>query len=221
MYFTNFPKIYYDFDINNDGNRQLFIMTDITKNVRFRKEILSNITLYDYYDIVDGETPEIIAEKFYGNAQYHWIVMLANDRYDYINDFPLSTHTLEEHIKNKYCQVAATDLIVGNNYKISDLQDTDWNTVAGTTGVTYLNGSTFTCVNVGDGLGYATDLSYTQIYEPHHYVDATGFVVDQWQPGAAPVSNYEYEDAINESKRKIKIISKNLINTVLKNFENL
>lgn len=221
MYFKNFPKIYYDFDIKGDGNRQLFIVTDITKNIRFKKEILSNITLYDYYDVRDGETPEIIAEKFYGNAQYHWIVMLANDRYDYINDFPMSTHTLEEHIKQKYCQVAATDLVIGKSYKIYDLGDTDWNKIAGTTGVKYLMGTEFVCHHVGTGSGMATDLTYVQIYAPHHYIDSNGFIVDEWQPSAAPVSNYEYEDALNESKRKIKIISKNLINTVLKNFETI
>ena len=33
-------------------------------------------------DPVDGETPEIVAEKVYGNAEYHWIIMLANDIYD-------------------------------------------------------------------------------------------------------------------------------------------
>jgi hypothetical protein len=101
MYFKNFNKIYYSLP-NSDGTEELIVLTDITKNIRFRKEVLSNITLYDEYDIRDGETPEILAEKFYGNPEYHWIIMLANERYDYINDFPLSTYDLEQYIKSKY-----------------------------------------------------------------------------------------------------------------------
>ena len=63
MYFSNFPKIVYDFDLSNGTDYK--IVTDITQNVRLRKQILENISLYDYYDIGEGETPEIISEKFY------------------------------------------------------------------------------------------------------------------------------------------------------------
>ena len=64
MYFNEFPNIYYSFKIN--GKDKFVLIKDITQNVRIRKEILANITLYDEYDIRDGETPEIIAEKIYG-----------------------------------------------------------------------------------------------------------------------------------------------------------
>lgn len=139
-----------------------FLMTDISRNIRFRKEILANITAYDLYDIVDGETPEIIADKIYGNAQYHWIIMLANDIYDYRQDFPLTQLQLERYVADKY----------------------------------------------GD------DADATR-----HYEDENGFVVMPTISGAVPVSNRQYEERVNESKRRIKIISKELINTVLKNFK--
>lgn len=170
MYFNNFDKLYYDYTIN--GKTELLVVTDIVKNVRVRKEILANITLYDEYDIMEGETPEIIAEKIYGNPQYHWIIMLVNERFNYIDDFPLTYVDLEKHIKQKY-------------------------------GV--------------DGM-----------YDTHHYEDDNGNVVSfpniningETSP-SYPVSNYEYEDRLNESKRRIKIISKDLIDVILKNFANL
>jgi len=137
------------------------LMKDITRNIRFRRDVLANVTVYDEYDIVDGETPEIIAEKMYGNAEYHWIVMLANDRYDYRNDFPLTYTDLQRYIEDKYGQEA-------------------------------------------DGI--------------HHYKDTRGYFVDSDFPGAVSVSNRQYEDELNESKRRIKIISAGLINTILKTF---
>ena len=141
-----------------------YLMTDITRNIRFRRDILANVTVYDEYDIVDGETPEIIAEKFYGNAQYHWIVMLANERYDYRADFPLQTVDLEIYITDKY----------------------------------------------GD-----------QADAVHHYESASGHIVDSDFPGAVSVSNRQYEESLNEQKRRIKIISPAIINTVLKNYKDL
>ena len=139
-----------------------FAMTDITRNIRFRRDILSQITVYDEYDIVDGETPEIIAEKVYGNAQYHWIIMLANDIYDYTSDFPLTQLALDKFVSDKY----------------------------------------------GD-----------QADATKHYVDADGYIVNSDALGATPVSNRQYEEIVNESKRRIKIISKDLISTILKNFK--
>jgi len=160
MYFANFNKIYYDFEIN--GKRTIKIVSDITKNVRFRQELLSGITIYDEYDIKDGETPEIIAEKLYGSAKYHWIIMLVNERYDYIEDFPVSSYYLDKIVTQKY------------------------------------------------GVGHE--------YDTHHYVDVTGYIVDQWNPEATSVSNFQYEDDLNESKRRIKLISKSMVNDIVKNY---
>ena len=100
MYFSNFENMVYEFNIA--GKDTAIFLKDITRNIRFRRDVLANITVYDEYDIIGDETPEHIAEKFYGNPQYHWIIMLANDRYDYIADFPLSQNILEQFIADKY-----------------------------------------------------------------------------------------------------------------------
>ena len=119
MYFEEFGKFTYPFKIN--GKTEYKLVSDITQNVRVRTEILANITLYDEYDIKDGETPEIIAEKVYGSPLYHWVVMLCNQRYDYINDFPLSSYNLEQHITEKYGS--------GNEYDTHHYVDTRGNIV--------------------------------------------------------------------------------------------
>ena len=160
MYFKDFPSFLYDFKYGNTTKTS--VVVDITRNVRFRKEIFANVAFYDEYDIIDGETPEIIAEKLYGNPEYHWIIMIANGIYDYLTDFPLSEVSLEKHISDKY----------GSNR-------------------------------------YAT----------HHYVNDEGFVVNSNSPGAVSISNDDYERTINESKRRIKIISPELVNTILRNFK--
>lgn len=158
MYFDRFKDIYYEFNIN--GKKVLKTVKDITTNVRFRKELLSQVTLYDEYDIQEGETPDIIAAKYYGSSQYHWVVMLANERFDYINDFPLSYHAFEMYVQDKY----------------------------------------------GDSL-----------YDTHHYEDDDGFVVNS----GYPVSNYEHEQKLNESKRRIKLISPRMLSTILSTYRSL
>ena len=99
-YFNKLPEIYYNFILN--GTEKLFIVRDITANVRPLKNTLDNITVYDLYDIVDGETPEIISHRFYGSPKYHWAIMIANQRYDYLNDWPLPYDRLVQYCIDKY-----------------------------------------------------------------------------------------------------------------------
>jgi len=102
MYFDDFNKLAYDFKTGLNNSRELVVVKDITQNIRFRKEFLNSLLLYNAYTVIDGETPEIISEKLYGSPLYHWIIMLVNDRYDYINDFPLDGNKLSAMIKSKY-----------------------------------------------------------------------------------------------------------------------
>lgn len=101
MYFKDFPQFLYDFNYGNDKVKTS-VVVDVTRNIRVKKHVLANVALYDEYRIIDGETPEIIAEKFYGTPEYHWIVMLANEKYDYAKDFPLTEPVLQKHISSYY-----------------------------------------------------------------------------------------------------------------------
>jgi hypothetical protein len=100
MYFDNFPKMLYDFDLT-DG-KKFILVKDITQNVRFQKEFLDQSLVYETYKMVDGETIETVSEKIYNTPDYHWILMLLNQRYDYVEDFPMSSIVLDEHIERKY-----------------------------------------------------------------------------------------------------------------------
>lgn len=100
MYFDKFPDLYYDYNIK--GNVELKIVKDITRNVRVLKEIVSNIEIYDIYYIKDGETPESISEKFYGTPYYNFVLMIFNEKYNYIADFPIDSVSLDNYIADKY-----------------------------------------------------------------------------------------------------------------------
>jgi hypothetical protein len=53
----------------------------------------------------EGDTPEIIASKYYGDPERHWIVMLANDTinpfFDYSLDYPVFSKYLMDKYKNE------------------------------------------------------------------------------------------------------------------------
>lgn len=98
MFFSNFPKILYD--INNSKNDVL--ATDFFRRLKIRSKVLNESFLYDLYDIADGDTPETIAYKHFGDTNLHWVILITNDITDRYYDWPLTTEQFESYINDKY-----------------------------------------------------------------------------------------------------------------------
>jgi hypothetical protein len=64
--------------------------------------VLQNPLVYYSYDVKDGETPEIVADKYYGDSYRYWIVLFSNQYLDPQWDWPLSSIALEQYIADKY-----------------------------------------------------------------------------------------------------------------------
>ena len=58
--------------------------------------------LIDNYDVEDGERPEHVAYKIYGDTNYFWIVCLMNNIENVYYDWPLSSVVFEQYLKDKY-----------------------------------------------------------------------------------------------------------------------
>ena len=67
-----------------------------------RAKVRSNTLLYDTYDVKEGETPEIIAHKLYGDAELHWVILLVNDITDRYHQWPMSGGQFLDYINDKY-----------------------------------------------------------------------------------------------------------------------
>ena len=97
-YFKMFPLIPYD--AKGDGKPTL--MTDIFRRVKLTSNLTNQVVDFDYYNVQDGETPEMIAYKYYGDSQLHWTILVVNDIVDYYHDWPMSVQRFEQYIKEKY-----------------------------------------------------------------------------------------------------------------------
>ena len=66
-YFDQFPIIDYNLSGTNGNTKEV---TDIFRRVKARSKIQDNVTLFDNYDVAEGEKPEDVAYKMYGEADY-------------------------------------------------------------------------------------------------------------------------------------------------------
>ena len=58
--------------------------------------------VFDNYDVKDGEKPEDIAFKYYGDAEYHWVILMTNNITDRYYQWPLTQPQFQEHLEDKY-----------------------------------------------------------------------------------------------------------------------
>lgn len=257
MYFKDFPTIFYQFDIGSDT--VLKTIRDITANVRLRKELLSNITIYDSYDIQEGDTPEIIAAKYYGSSQLHWAIMLANETFDYQVDFPMADAVLQQYVVDKYNRLDATSWSYDGTSVTATIPShgidpgytstvTVLNAFVLQTDATekevasYLSGAmevlaitndtvVFTAAGAITGVPVGGLTLYTlhREYDTHHY-ELDGYVVNAYADhsiyqedvsGAVEVQNYDYEVTLNDSKRRIKLITPSIVAQIARELTNL
>ena len=84
------------------GNQQYKLLPNILRRVKLRAGIRAGSFLFDNYDVRDGERPEDVAFKVYGNAELHWVILMTNNVTDRYYQWPLSQPQFQEHITDKY-----------------------------------------------------------------------------------------------------------------------
>ena len=57
---------------------------------------------FDTYDVKEGETPEIIADKLYDDPQLHWIILMVNNIVDRYHGWPMSGNQFLDYVNEKY-----------------------------------------------------------------------------------------------------------------------
>lgn len=175
------------------------VYTNLLARSSLINNVLSNPLLFYSYDIQDGETPEIIADKYYGDSYRYWMILLANNILDPQWDWPLSSTNFNKYIADKYTSVDPYTTI--HHYEKIVTQ--------------YDSASLTTTVNKF----IIDDITYNELVgSSNTYSFPTSTTTITVSKNA--VTLFEYEVETNEAKRNIKLLRKDLatqIETELKN----
>ena len=97
-YFSRFPLFVYD--VKNNNNYKL--LPDILRRVKLRATIKSGGMLFDKYDVKEGEKPEDVAYKWFGDAELHWVILMTNNITDRYYEWPMNQVQFAEFLTDKY-----------------------------------------------------------------------------------------------------------------------
>ena len=97
-YFNKFPLMSYDIK----GIKNYKLLPDILRRVKLRALIKSGGMLFEKYDVKEGEKPEDIAFKWFGDAELHWVILMTNNVTDRYYDWPMNQVQFAEFLTDKY-----------------------------------------------------------------------------------------------------------------------
>lgn len=99
-YFSSFPVLQYP--IRDGSTFRYSFVANILRRVALSDELKGSDGAFLEYSVKDGERPEHIAERVYGDPSFHWLVLLTNDVVDPYHGWFKSSDVLEQYIQKKH-----------------------------------------------------------------------------------------------------------------------
>ena len=84
------------------GDEIYKLLPNILRRVKLRANIKNGMFMFDNYDVKEGETPETVAFKWFGDAEYHWVILMTNNITDRYYEWPLTQPQFQLHLEDKY-----------------------------------------------------------------------------------------------------------------------
>jgi len=195
QYFDTLPKI---IETDNVGVSRVF--TNIMARASIIPDVLKNPLVYYSYDIQEGDTPEIIAYKYYGDSYRYWIVLFANELLDPQWSWPMDSTVFDNYMAEKYPSGNTTTTVYSYEKKLTQT-DNSTNTV------------TINTIDVNQ-TEYNTIVENTQTY-------SIGNSTVTVATTKRIITIYDYEYELNESKRKINILNSVYVDQMESQFKSL
>ena len=183
MYFSLIPNIKYDSKpISFPFSESDYVTTkNFFRRYQVNPDIFDYATFYKKYSIEEGDRIEFIAERYYGDAFYDWVIILTNNFINPLFSFPLDSETLRKTVESKYGFDNAYSGI--HHYITKEVKNGD---------LLALEGNLIVDKNF-----HNSQFSY---WNGSQIISVPGNTV------SSSVTNYEYEISENEKKREIFIL---------------
>ena len=194
-YFRNIP----DFEYVNRTKDGQFIsnytqVKNFFKKGKIREDLFQDLTVFEKYSIRGDDRPDNVANEIYGDPTLDWVVLLSNNIVNIYNEWPLSQQAFETYVLDKYKTLAKLDEV--HHYESNEVKDSS-GVIIFPKGVR---------VSAGQSVSYFEPLSDEQVTV---------------NPVSKAVTNYQYEQSVNDKKRRIFLIKPIYLNVIFDDLEEM
>jgi hypothetical protein len=194
-YFRRVPNFEYVNRLPDAKIGDYNIVKNFFKRGKLREDIFQDLSFFTKYQVEGDDRPDNIAFKVYGDSNLDWLILIANNVVNIQTEWPLPQNDFDRFVLDKY-----------GDYETlySGIHHYETTEVTNSQGV----------VIVPAGLQVASD--YTVTYYDY-FIDSLVNVRD----AVIPVTNYEYEENIENNKRNIFVLKPAYISVALDDLEEI
>jgi hypothetical protein len=194
-YFQRVPDFNYVSRLPDSKIGDYVRVKNLFKKGKLREDIFQNVAFFEKYKIVGDDRPDNVAFEVYDDSSLDWVILLSNNILNIQSEWPLPQTDFDRFVLDKYGDY--NTLYNGiHHYETIEIKNTQ--------GVTIVPA------------GLQVDSSYSVSY----YDFFTDLQVTTGNL-ATPITNYEYEEKIDNDKRNIFILKSRYLNTVFDDMEEI
>ena len=193
-YFSEVPNFEYVSRLPDAKISDYITVKNFFKRGFLREDIFQNLTFFTKYQIQGSDRPDNVASQVYNDSTLDWLVLMSNNIVNIQNEWPLSNLDFDELMLDKY---GSYDTLFNGIHHYETIEVKDARDV----------------VIVNAGLKVESDYSIT-------FFDERADQMKTVTP-TIPVTNYQYEQKVNEDKRNIYLLQPRYLQVVRDDLEDL
>ena len=223
-YFRQVPEFEYVSRLPGANIGDYIRVKNLFKKGKIREDIFENLSFFEKYKIIGNDRPDNVAFEIYGDSKLDWVVLLSNNILNIQTEWPLPQTDFDRFVLDKYGTMEEKVKYYETRYGISNV---DENTISGGEEIAYQvlydgihhyeteevkNSQGVTIVPAGLQVDSSYSISYYDFFIEQQIT--TGNI-------SIPITNYEYEEKVEDNKRNIFLLKKDYVGIILNDMEGI
>ena len=193
-YFSQLPDFEYVSRLPDSRISDYITVKNLFMRGKLREDIFQNVAVFTKYKIEGDDRPDNVAYEVYGDANLDWLVLTCNNILNVYDEWPMTQINFENYLLEKY----------GTYENINATHHFETTEVKNTSGVIILPA----------GLEVDSNYSIT-------FFDETIEGMTTVNSPVTEVTNYMYEDRLQEDRRNIFVLKPRFLNVVKDDLEEM
>ena len=193
-YFSQLPDFEYVSRLPDSRISDYITVKNLFMRGKLREDIFQDASVFTKYKIKGDDRPDNVAYEVFGDANLDWLVLTCNNIINVYDEWPMTQINFENYLLEKY----------GTYENINAVHHHETTEVKNTSGVVILPA------------GLEVDSNYSITF----FDDVIGGMTTVSSP-VTEVTNYMYEDRLQEDRRNIFILKPRFLNIVKDDLEEM
>jgi hypothetical protein len=206
MYFNLVPNIEYDVKPISYPFKSSEFSTakNFFRRFELNPDVFSYSVLFKKYAVPNGQRIDQVAELTYGDPFYDWVILITNNIVNPLFDWPRSEQALRKYCEGKYQDPYAT-ILHYETYEVTSGQKIKGDSTGRDVPVVVLEA------------GLKVDENFYN--SPFSYWDGIQTRTVSGSTVCFPVTAYDYEQELNESRREIYLLKPEYLSQFVTEFK--